>query len=139
MSRKPSFKLLAQAADNYWAQTVNFSTEHISEADAMALFAEAARCSISTAQQKIQAIRCIMGMGYSAEEVIRMGQNVVLSRFQTARREARYEEKVKLTFHCFGSLAERVRRGMARLCHDEECVLDAIAEALETAEPHQHS
>lgn len=138
MNRKPSFNLLAQAADNYWAQTVNFCTEHIAEPDAVSLFVEAARCSPRTAEQKIQAVSYLLTLGHSPEEVIRMGQNAALSRFQTGRREARYEEKVKLTFRCFGSLAERIRRGMARLCHDEECVLDSIADALETAEPHQH-
>ncbi len=138
MRLKPSNNALSQAAENYWAQTVKFAVEHLAEPDAALQFAEAAHCSVSSARQKVDVVRYLLSLGYSQDAIILTGQHDAISRFQLGRRETRYMDKVKLTFHVFGSLAERIRRGLVRLCHDEECALDSIAEALESAEPHQH-
>lgn len=139
MSNNNSSNLLTQAAQNYWSETVRFALEHLAEPDAPIQFAEAAHCSVSSATQKIQTVRFMLSLGFGPEQIIATGQHDSISRFQQGRREIRYTEKVRLTFHVFGSLAERIRRGLARLCHDEECALDSIAEALESADPHVHS
>lgn len=116
MSETPEM-FLAKTISSEWEQMVRFAlTIEGDNVDQVAqTVSEIAKVGYDSIRRKIMAIRYVGTLGHPQDDIIAMGQEVVLGTFQKSKRTQNYESNVVLKWTIPGSQRELVQKHEQRI------------------------
>jgi hypothetical protein len=102
-----------------WADMVGVAVRILKEKETVeqvaGALAKVSRVGVDSIKRKLVAIQKMSQNGFSEKEIVTMGQEQVLGRFQKEKRQDTYEEEVWLRFKIKGSQREIVMQQIERV------------------------